>query len=437
MKEQTLWQRCLQTLEGELSSQQFNTWIRPLQVVEGSDGIRILAPNRFIRDRVETEYAGRLGDIAARVRGRPVPIRVEIGDSGPATPPTTGQAGRGAAVVGRLNPQFTFENHVEGKSNQFARAAAVQVGSHPGHSYNPLVIFGGVGLGKTHLMQAAGNLILSNNPRARVAYVHSERFVSDMVRALQNNAINDFKREYRSLDALLIDDIQFFSGKPHSQEEFFHTFNTLLEGQRQIILTSDRFPKDIPAVEERLVSRFGAGLNVKIEPPELETRVAILKKKALSQQVDLPEEVAFYVASHIESNIRDLEGALHRIVADSGFTGRPITVDLAREALKDHLAFKERLVTIENIQKTVAQYYKIRLGDLLSKQRSRQVARPRQLAMALAKELTNRSLPEIGDAFGGRDHTTVIHACRRINALKETDSMIREDYENLIRLLKA
>ncbi len=434
-----LWQRCLQTLEGELSPQQFNTWIRPLQAVERGDSLQLLAPNRFVKDRVEGEFAGQLGAVASRLKGQPVQVWIDIGN-GTATADDNGSSGgrnTDANLAGRLNPGFTFENHVEGKSNQFARAAAMQVGENPGRGYNPLVIFGGVGLGKTHLMQAAGNLILRNNPRAQVAYVHSEKFVSDMVRALRNNAITEFKRHYRSLDALLIDDIQFFSGKPHSQEEFFHTFNTLLEGQRQIILTSDRFPKDIPMVEERLVSRVGAGLNVKIEPPELETRVAILKKKASSMAVDLPEEVAFFVARHIESNIRDLEGALHRIIAGAHFTGQPVSIESAREALKDHLAFQERLVTIENIQKVVAQYYKIRVADLLSKRRNRQVARPRQMAMTLAKSLTSLSLPEIGDAFGGRDHTTVIHACRKIQELKDTTPAIQEDYENLRKLLKG
>ena len=320
---------------------------------------------------------------------------------------------------GRLNPDFTFANFVEGKSNQLARAAAVQVAENPGRAYNPLFIYGGVGLGKTHLMHAVGNQIRARNKDAKVAYVHSERFVGDMVRALQHNTINEFKQAYRTLDALLIDDIQFFAGKERSQEEFFHTFNTLLEGQQQVILTCDRYPKEVEGLEERLKSRFGWGLTVAIEPPELETCVAILMSKAAASGVELPEEVAFFVAKRIRSNVRELEGAMRRVIANSQFTGRPITLDFAKEALKDLLALQERLVTIENIQKTVAEYYKIRVADLLSRRRSRSITRPRQMAMALSKELTNHSLPEIGDAFGGRDHTTVLHACRVMKELRD------------------
>jgi chromosomal replication initiator protein len=336
---------------------------------------------------------------------------------------------------GRLNPAFTFETHVEGKSNQLARAAASQVGENPGQAYNPLFLYGGVGLGKTHLMQAAGNLTRQLRPEAKVLYVHSERFVADMVKALQHNAINEFKRFYRSLDALLIDDIQFFSGKEHSQEEFFHTFNTLLEGQRQVVITSDRFPREISGVQERLISRFGSGLTVPIDPPELETRMAILKNKAQQKGVGLPEDVCFFVAKQIRSNVRELEGALHRIIASANFTGRNINTGLAREALRDLLVFQERQVTIQNIQKVVAEYFKMRISDLHSKRRNRQITRPRQIAMALAKELTTMSLPEIGDAFGGRDHTTVLHAQRKIAELVKTDPKISEDYQNLHRLL--
>jgi chromosomal replication initiator protein len=335
----------------------------------------------------------------------------------------------------RLNPDFTFASFVEGKSNQLARAAAVQVAENPGRAYNPLFIYGGVGLGKTHLMHAVGNTIRSRNERARVAYVHSERFVGDMVKALQHNTINDFKTAYRSLDALMIDDIQFFAGKDRSQEEFFHTFNALFEGQQQIILTCDRYPKEVEGLEERLKSRFGWGLTVAIEPPELETCVAILMSKAAQTRVDLPEEVAFFIAKRIRSNVRELEGALRRVVANSQFTGRAITMDFAKEALRDLLALQDRLVTIENIQKTVAEYYKIRVADLLSKRRSRSIARPRQVAMALSKELTSHSLPEIGDAFGGRDHTTVLHACRVIKELRESNTRTSEDYSNLLRTL--
>lgn len=326
---------------------------------------------------------------------------------------------------------------MEGKSNQLGLAAARQVSDNPGAAYNPLFLYGGTGLGKTHLLHAVGNAIVDNNPNAKVVYMHSERFVQDMVKALQNNAIEEFKRYYRSVDALLIDDIQFFANKERSQEEFFHTFNALLEGNQQIILTSDRYPKEISGVEDRLKSRFGWGLTVAIEPPELETRVAILMKKAEDHQIHLPDEVAFFIAKRLRSNVRELEGALNRVIANANFTGRPITIDFVREALRDLLALQEKLVTIDNIQKTVAEYYKIKVADLLSKRRSRSVARPRQLAMALAKELTNHSLPEIGDAFGGRDHTTVLHACRKIEQLREESHDIKEDYSNLIRTLSS
>lgn len=338
-------------------------------------------------------------------------------------------------LASRLNPQFIFDKFVEGKSNQLARAAAFQVGENPGNSYNPLFIYGGVGLGKTHLMQAIGNSMLTNNPNARVSYVHSERFVGDMVKGLQHNTISEFKKSYRSLDALLIDDIQFFAGKERSQEEFFHTFNALLEGQKQIVLTCDRYPKEVNGLEERLKSRFGWGLTVAIEPPELETSVAILMSKAAIEGAALPEEVAFFIAKRIRSNVRELEGALRRVIANSTFTGRPISLEFAKEALRDLLALQDRLVSIENIQKTVSEYFKLRVADLLSKRRTRSIARPRQIAMALAKELTNHSLPEIGDAFGGRDHTTVLHACRRIASLRETEKRVDEDFVNLLRTL--
>jgi len=349
--------------------------------------------------------------------------------------PETRAAPAQATVGGRLNKAFTFESFVEGKSNQLARAAAFQVAQNPGSAYNPLFIYGGVGLGKTHLMHAIGNLILAREPGAKVAYVHSERFVSDMVRGLQHNTIAEFKRTYRSLDALLIDDIQFFAGKDRSQEEFFHTFNALLEGQRQIILTCDRYPKEVAGLEERLKSRFGWGLTVAIEQPELETSVAILMSKAAAEGETLPEEVAFFLAQRIRSNVRELEGALRRVLANSRFTGQPITLEFAKDALRDVLALQDKLVTIENIQKTVGEYFKIRVADLLSKRRSRSIARPRQIAMALAKELTTHSLPEIGDAFGGRDHTTVLHGCRRIKELRETETRVAEDYNNLLRTL--
>ena len=438
----SLWMQCARALEAELSEQQFNTWIRPLQLVEDGPLLKLLAPNRFVVDWVKTHCLEQIRSWWRRhVEGAPE-IQVEVGsrpavrrDATPAAAVPEPEVRPGTAIGGRLNNAFKFESFVEGKSNQLARAAAFQIAQNPGSAYNPLFIYGGVGLGKTHLMHAVGNMIRSRNERARVAYVHSERFVGDMVKALQHNTINDFKTAYRSLDALMIDDIQFFAGKDRSQEEFFHTFNALFEGQQQIILTCDRYPKEVEGLEERLKSRFGWGLTVAIEPPELETCVAILMSKAASTRVDLPEEVAFFIAKRIRSNVRELEGALRRVVANSQFTGRAITMDFAKEALRDLLALQDRLVTIENIQKTVAEYYKIRVADLLSKRRSRSIARPRQVAMALAKELTSHSLPEIGDAFGGRDHTTVLHACRVIKELRESNTRTSEDYSNLLRTL--
>jgi chromosomal replication initiator protein len=443
--EATLWNQCLRRLEEELPAQHFNTWIRPLQAVDDGGCLRLLAPNRYVVDWVNQNCAQRILELVDELVPAPAPeVIVEVGsrraeaiEPAPARAPDSRH--KRAVVLpqigGRLNPDFTFSNFVEGKSNQLARAAAIQVAENPGRAYNPLFIYGGVGLGKTHLMHAVGNVIRTRNKDARVSYVHSERFVGDMVRALQHNTINEFKTAYRSLDALLIDDIQFFAGKERSQEEFFHTFNALLEGQQQVILTCDRYPKEVTGLEERLKSRFGWGLTVAIEPPELETCVAILMSKASAVSVELPEEVAFFVAKRIRSNVRELEGALRRVIANSQFTGRPITLDFAKEALKDLLALQERLVTIENIQKTVAEYFKIRVADLLSKRRSRSITRPRQVAMALAKELTNHSLPEIGDAFGGRDHTTVLHACRVIKELRTSQPRMNEDYQNLLRTL--
>ena len=438
----TLWSRCIRDLQAEIPEQQFNTWIRPLQAVEEGDVLRLLAPNRFVVDWLQEHYIERILEIVDN-SGASAQVVVEVGSRQTAAstspqsrprPAPVRQAGP-AALESRLSPSFTFEAFVEGKSNQLAKAAASQVGRNPGKSYNPLFIYGGVGLGKTHLMHAVGNAMLEWNPSAKVAYVHSERFVGDMVRGLQHNKISEFKRTYRSLDALLIDDIQFFAGKERSQEEFFHTFNALLEGQRQIVLTCDRYPKEVNGLEERLKSRFGWGLTVAIEPPELETSVAILMSKAQAEGVDLPEEVAFFIGKRIRSNVRELEGALRRVIANSRFTDRPINLEFAKEALRDLLALQARLVSIENIQKTVADYFKIRVADLLSKRRSRSIARPRQVAMALAKELTNHSLPEIGDAFGGRDHTTVLHGCRRIEELRKSDERIDTDYLNLLRTL--
>jgi chromosomal replication initiator protein len=462
------WQQCLKQLESELSAQQFNTWIRPLQVMEDSAQLRLLAPNRFVLDWVSTRLLERIETLLSEISGTDAShsVVLEIGGNLPTLLDTprheraAGSAGptrhteTGAASANRnsrnprnrntnvthnsgLNPTATFENFVEGKSNQLARAASFQIAENPGGAYNPLFIYGGVGLGKTHLMHAVGNLIVARDPSAKVVYLHSERFVQDMVKALQHNAIDNFKRYYRSVNALLIDDIQFFAGKERSQEEFFHTFNTLLEGQQQIILTCDRYPKEVSGLEERLKSRFGWGLTVAIEPPELETRVAILMSKATQLEADLPQEVAFFIAKRIRSNIRELEGALRRVTANAKFTGQPITVDFAKLALKDLIALQDKLVTIENIQKTVAEYFKIRVAELLSKKRTRSIARPRQIAMALAKELTNHSLPEIGDAFGGRDHTTVLHACRKVAELKMSETRIMEDYSNIMRTLSS
>jgi chromosomal replication initiator protein len=437
-----------------LPDAQFNTWVRPLQALEGDGTLQLLAPNRFAVDWVTANLLPRIGEwLRAEVAGDPPIVTVQVGarQEPEAAPGGAGQGDaatllaalpRGAArrttglvVGGRLNTDFTFESFVVGKSNQLAKAAALQVGENPGRAYNPLFIYGGVGLGKTHLMHAVGHAIIARKPDARVAYVHSERFVSDMVKALQHNQMNEFKAAYRSLDALLIDDIQFFAGKDRSQEEFFHTFNALLEGQQQVILTCDRYPKEVAGLEERLKSRFGWGLTVAIEPPDPETCAAILKTKAEATGVALGDEVALFIAKRIRSNVRELEGALRRVIANSRFTGEAITLEFTKEALKDLLSLQARLVTIENIQKTVADYYKVRVSDLLSERRSRSVARPRQVAMALAKELTGHSLPEIGEAFGGRDHTTVLHACRRILALRGEDQRIAEDYQNLLRTL--
>ena len=444
------WQKCLERLEGELSIQQFNTWIRPLQTIEEGNRLRLLAPNRFVLDWVSGRFLERIKTIIQETpEGGAWDVTLEIGgatpdlDKKPSSDRAAGSAGRNrnrnTNVVHNsgLNPSATFENFVEGKSNQLARAASFQIGENPGGAYNPLFVYGGVGLGKTHLMHAIGNLIVARNPAAKVVYLHSERFVQDMVKALQHNAIDDFKRYYRSVNALLIDDIQFFAGKERSQEEFFHTFNALLEGHQQIILTCDRYPKEVSGLEERLKSRFGWGLTVAIEPPELETRVAILMSKASQLEVDLPQDVAFFIAKRIRSNIRELEGALRRVGANAKFMRQAISVEFAKDALKDLIALQEKLVTIENIQKTVAEYYKIRVAELLSKKRNRSLARPRQIAMALSKELTNHSLPEIGDAFGGRDHTTVLHACRKVEDLKISEVRIMEDYSNLVRTLSS
>jgi chromosomal replication initiator protein len=445
-------------LQDEFPSQQFNTWIRPLQAEYSDNRLTLLAPNRFVLDWIMERFLDRIKELVNQFSSSDPPpaIVLEIGSTridppkiefaqrqpSLAAAPTSSAAMRTKPSANELpnhrsnvNPNFTFDNFVEGKSNQLAKAASLQVAENPAVAYNPLYLYGGVGLGKTHLLHAIGNQIMRNNPNAKVLYLHSERFVADMVKALQTNAMNEFKRYYRTVDALLIDDIQFFAGKDRSQEEFFHTFNALLESQQQVILTCDRYPKEINGVEERLKSRFGWGLTVAVEPPELETRVAILMSKAEQSHINLPYEVAFFVAKRIRSNVRELEGALKRIIANAHFTGKPITLDFVKDALRDLLALQDKLITIENIQKTVAEYYKVKVADLLSKRRSRSVARPRQMAMALAKELTNHSLPEIGDAFGGRDHTTVLHACRKIVELKQSTQDVEEDYTNLLRIL--
>ena len=445
----SIWRACVDRLEQRLTQQQFSTWIRPLQSREDRETLSLFAPNRFVLDWVRNHYLGLIEDLVADVAGQRAPrVRLEIGSSDPVEPrrpavraETTGpRAARqpGERSRSNINPDFTFDSFVEGKSNQIARAAGMQIGRNPGVVHNPLFIYGGVGLGKTHLMHAIGNLMLGQNPDARVVYLHSEGFVAEMVKALQHNTIDEFKKKYRSVNALLIDDVQFFAGKERSQEEFFHTFNALFESQQQIVLTSDRFPKEVEGLEDRLKSRFGWGLTVAIEPPDLETRVAILKSKG--QQlfaIDLPNDVAFFVGKRVRSNIRELEGALRRIVANAQFTGKPITLDFAREALRDLIAAQDKQVTLENIQKTVADYYKIRTSDLLSAKRTRTIARPRQVAMALAKELTNHSLPEIGERFGGKDHTTVLYATRKVAELRESDTRIEEDYANLLRILNS
>lgn len=448
----SIWQKCLNLLQEEYPAQQFNTWLRPLQAETQDSTLVLLAPNRFVVDWVRTHFNERINELVRQLFPDTIThVSIEIGTKAipvEAQPqvttliPSSGLSSTASKVVADshnhyLNKKFIFDSFVEGNSNQLARAAALQVAERPGDAYNPLFIYGGVGLGKTHLMHAVGNTILKNNPQAKVLYLHSERFVADMVKALQTNSINEFKRFYRALDALLIDDIQFFAGKDRSQEEFFHTFNALLEGQQQIILTSDRYPKEIEGVEERLKSRFGWGLTVAVEPPELETRVAILISKAEQSNVILPYEVAFFIAKRIRSNVRELEGALRRVIANAHFTGKSITIEFVSDALRDLLALQDKLVTIENIQKTVAEYYKVKVADLLSKRRSRSIARPRQMAMALAKELTNHSLPEIGDHYGGRDHTTVIHACRKVKDLISEGGDFAEDYKNLMRTLSS
>ncbi|MEZ5558546.1 MAG: chromosomal replication initiator protein DnaA [Pseudomonadales bacterium] len=451
----SVWHRCLDRLQDELSSHQFETWIRPLQALEDGSRLRLLAPNRYVRERVEQAYLARIhellddiGDPLERLdivldvgeldyRGEALPLRADGSGGGD-------QAQRGRAVAARarsvgveLNEEFTFDTFVEGKSNEMAKAASIQVAANAGKTYNPLLLYGGVGLGKTHLMQAVGNYIKTHNPDAQVVYLHSQRFVQDMVKALQQGTMDEFMQFYRSVDTLLIDDIQFFANKLRSQEEFFHVFNALLERGKQMVLTCDRYPREIDGLEERLKSRFVYGLTQEVEPPELETRVAILMKKAEAEEVDLDPAVAFFIGERIRSNVRELEGALRRVIANARFTGSRITIEQVKRALRDLLAIQDRQISIDNIQKLVAEYYNIKISDILSKRRNRTIARPRQMAMFLAKELTNHSLPEIGEAFGGRDHTTVLHACKRIAELKESSADVAEDYKNLSRQLSG
>jgi chromosomal replication initiator protein len=476
---QKVWNDCLSKLQDEETVEQFNMWLRPLQGEHLENTLTLFAPNRFVVDFVEERYLSRINELVREVAGGACSVALKIGQAQRnrvQSKPVSSNSNNGYRQVkqnkekdsskksspiiiegdavnspvkerriakveesvdhkSNLNPNFTFDTFVEGKSNQIARAASVQVTENPGESYNPLFLYGGVGLGKTHLMHSIGNEIKRRNPNAKVVYLHSERFVADMVKAVQMNAFNEFKRFYRSVDALLIDDIQFFAGKERSQEEFFHTFNALLEGGQQMILTCDRYPKEIDKMEDRLKSRFGWGLTVMVEPPELETRVAILMKKAQQNNVVLSSESAFFIAQKIRSNVRELEGALKLVAANAHFTGSEITPLFIRESLKDLLAVHDKQVSIENIQRTVADYYKIKVVELLSKKRTRSIARPRQMAMYLSKELTSHSLPEIGDAFGGRDHTTVLHACRKIKELRETEPTIREDHNNFMRTL--
>jgi chromosomal replication initiator protein len=438
-----LWNHCLRHFEKELPPQQFRTWIQPLRASSHGRVLTITAPNRFVMQWVKDRFLPVIEQLAREAAPDRVDVVLQLADQLQSTPiiappvATVDTAKPKVREQSRLNPSFNFDAFVTGKANQLARAAAIQVAEHPGTAYNPLFIYGGVGLGKTHLIQAIGNLAQEHNPQAKVRYIHAEQYVSDVVRAYQHKAFDGFKKYYHSLDLLLIDDIQFFNGKNRTQEEFFYAFNALIEAHKQVIITCDTYPKEIAGMEDRLISRFGWGLTVAIEPPELEMRVAILIKKAEAEGVRLPEDLAFFIAKHIQSNVRELEGALKRVLAYSNFAGQQLTLEVAREALKDVLAIQFRQVSIENIQKTVADYYKLKVSEMYSKKRSRNVARPRQIAMALAKELTQLSLPDIGDAFGGRDHTTVLHACRKVAALKTESPEINRDFEALLQVLRS
>src|SRR5688572_13248738 len=443
---QNLWDACLRRLEQEIPAQQFNTWIRPLapEAGDASDTLVLTAPNRFILELVRERFAARIERLAAETSGRPLGLRLVLARVAEVAPvraqaptPLRGVEAPTVQERARLNPAFTFDSFVTGKANQLARAAALQVAENPGVSYNPLFVYGGVGLGKTHLVQAIGNQLADHKPQARIRYTHAEQYVTDVVRAYQQKSFDEFKRYYHSLDLLLIDDIQFFSNKGRTQEEFFYAFNALVEAHKQIVITCDTYPKEIAGMEERLISRFGWGLTVAIEPPELEMRVAIVLKKAEADSVELSEDIAFFIAKHLRSNVRELEGALKKVLAFARFSGRELSLELAKEALQDILNVASRQVSVEGIQKTVAEYFKIKISDMHSKKRSRNVARPRQVAMALAKDLTQMSLPEIGEAFGNRDHTTVLHACRTIASLRKHDTALNRDYVVLQQVLKG
>ena len=439
------WRLCLVSFEKELPPQQFRTWIKPLKCSVEADSITLTAPNRFVQQWIRDKFVRRVEELALEHFKHPIELKLLLADkesverTAPTAPEKPMPAAQGGRLdVSRLNPGFTFATFVTGKANELARAAAMQVAERaPGVTYNPLFVYGGVGLGKTHLIHAIGNHLRARVPDSKIRYIHAEQYVSDVVRAYQHKAFDDFKRYYHTLDLLLVDDIQFFSGKSRTQEEFFYAFNALVEAHNQLVITCDTYPKEISGIESRLISRFGWGLTVAVEPPELEMRVAILLKKAEAEAVTLEQDVAFFLAKHIQSNVRELEGSLKRVLAYARFTGRELSVDLVREALRDLLAIQNRQVSVENIQKTVADYYKIKVAEMYSKKRSRNVARPRQIAMALAKELTHMSLPDIGDAFGGRDHTTVLHACRKVALLKSTDTGLTHDFNSLLKVLRS
>lgn len=434
---ESVWPRCLERLEAEVSAEDVHTWLKPLQALPSSDGLTLYAPNAFVVDAVRERYLTRIQQLITHFAGLPMTVSLEVGSLAREAAVTAPVPNKAAAIdfQGNLDAHYTFENFVEGRSNQLGAAAALQVALNPGRAYNPLLLYGGTGLGKTHLMYAAGNLMRANNPGMRVLYLRSEQFFSAMMKSLQDRSMDQFKRQFQQVDALLIDDIQFFAGKNTTQEEFFHTFNALFDGKQQIILTCDRYPREVENLEPRLKSRLGWGLSVAIEPPDFETRAAILTAKAQERRLALPEEVAYLIAKRMRSNVRDLEGALNTLAARSNFQGKPITAEFAQETLRDLLRAQSQVISISNIQKTVADYYQLRMADMLSKRRTRSLARPRQMAMALAKDLTEHSLPDIGDAFGGRDHTTVLHACRVIRDLTATDGKMHEDWDKLVRKL--